>query len=68
MSDVSIKAKILQAVNDLPENSTIEDAIEKLTLLHKVEIGLKQGKNGQVISLEEVENGLRQKRQSRLSR
>jgi len=67
MSDVSIKAKILQAVNDLPENSTIEDAIEKLTLLHKVETGLKQGKNGQVVSLEDVENGLRQKRQSRMS-
>lgn len=67
MSDVSIKAKILRAVNDLPENSTIEDAIERLVLLRKVEIGLKQGEDGQTISLENVENGLRQKRQSRPS-
>ncbi len=68
MSDVSIKAKILRAVNDLPENSTIEDAIERLVLLRKVEIGLKQGEDGQTVSLENVENGLRQRRQSRPSR
>ena len=62
MSDVSIKAKILRAVNDLPENSTIEDAIERLVLLRKVEIGLKQGEDGQTVSLENVKNGLREKR------
>ena len=59
MSGVSIKAKILRAVNDLPENSTIEDAIERLVLLRKVEIGRKQGEDGQTVSVENVENGLR---------
>ena len=36
------KQKILQAVEQLPDTATIEDAIERLWFLAKVEEGLRQ--------------------------
>lgn len=64
MSDTPTKAKILRAVEDLPENATIEDAIERLVFLHKVEVGLKQVQQGKTVPLDEVESQLQQRRES----
>ena len=64
MSPTSTKAKIVSAVKDLPENATIEDAIERLVFLHKVEIGLAQVREGKSIPLDEVEAKLKQRRHS----
>jgi len=41
MSQATTKAKIVRAVEELPEDATIEDAIECLLFLHKIEVGLK---------------------------
>ena len=65
MSEAITKAAILKAVEDLPETATVEDAIERLVFLHKIQIGLEQVENGETISLDEFEAHLRQRRAHR---
>ena len=65
MPPVTTKAKIVRAVEELPENATIEDAIERLIFLHKIEVGLKQAQEGKTQPLDEVEARLKQRRQSK---
>ncbi len=48
------KGHIVEAVAGLPEDATIEDAIERLLLLSKIEQGLAQAQRGETISHEEV--------------
>ena len=50
----SLKQSIVQAIQELPEDATVEDAIERLYFLAKVERGLQQAKAGDTISHEEV--------------
>lgn len=50
MPTVSEREKALQAVQDLPRNATIEDAMDRLYLLLKIERGLAQADAGQGIS------------------
>lgn len=65
MSQSTTKAKIVRAVEELPEDATIEDAIERLVFLHKIEVGLKQAEEGKTVPLDEVEARLKRRRQSR---
>ncbi len=67
MLSISTKAKIVSAVEELPENATIEDAIERLVFLHKVEIGLAQAREGKSVPLDEVEAQLKRRRRSNKS-
>jgi predicted transcriptional regulator len=62
MLPISTKAKIVSAVEELPENATIEDAIERLVFLHKVEIGLAQAREGKSVPIDEVEAKLKHRR------
>ncbi len=48
------KQRALEAIRDLPERATIEDAIERLCLIAKIEEGLQQSAAGHVVSHEEV--------------
>jgi predicted transcriptional regulator len=48
------KDRAIQALQALPEHATIEDAIERLCFMAKVEEGLRQSEAGQVVSHEEV--------------
>ena len=65
MTNASTKAKIVRAVEELPEDASIEDAIERLMLLHKIERGLQESKAGRTASLDEVERRLQRRRTSR---
>ncbi|MGI9174035.1 MAG: hypothetical protein ACR2GR_01780 [Rhodothermales bacterium] len=65
MSPVTTKAKIVRAVEGLPEDATIEDAIEQLVFLHKIEVGLQQAREGKTVPLDEVEARLNRRRQSK---
>lgn len=65
MPQATTKAKIVRAVEELPENATIEDAIERLVFLHKIEVGLKQAQEGKTVPLDEVEARLQRRRQSK---
>ena len=51
---MTTKEKMLQAVEDLPADATIEDAMERFLFLAKVERGLKQADAGKTIPHAEV--------------
>jgi hypothetical protein len=42
MSDGSAKQRVLEAIEKLPADATLEDAIERLVFLAKIERGLTQ--------------------------
>ena len=65
MPQATTKAKIVRAVEELPEDATIEDAIERLVFLHKIEIGLRQSREGKTVPLDEVEARFKRRRQSK---
>ena len=44
------KADILRSLQDLPDDATVEDAMERLRLLAKIERGLAQAKSGRALS------------------
>lgn len=48
------KQQILKAIERLPEDASIEDALERLYLLYKIERGLRQADDGELISQEEA--------------
>jgi predicted transcriptional regulator len=50
-----VKEQLHTIADELPPDASIEEAIEKLILLHKIEIGLKQADDGHVIPHDEVE-------------
>jgi len=51
---VGTKQQILKAMEELPDDSGVEDALDRLYLLYKVERGLLQADRGELISQEEV--------------
>ncbi len=65
MPQPTTKARIVRAVEELPENATLEDAIERLIFLHKIDVGLKQSREGKTVPLEEVEARLKRRRQAK---
>lgn len=54
MSASSAKQMIVDAVQRLPDDATIEDAMERLYFLQKIERGLADADAGRVIPHEEV--------------
>ena len=51
---MTTKEKVIQAVQALPEDASIEDAMERLLLLAEVERGLQQANAGELIPHEKV--------------
>ena len=54
MAASNIKQRVIEAVRDLPEDATVEDAMDRLYFLAKVEEGLKQAETGETVSHEEA--------------
>ena len=48
------KQQILKAIAELPEDAGVEEALDRLYLLYKVQKGLDQADRGELISQEEV--------------
>ena len=48
------KQRAIEVLSALPEDATLEDAIERLCFLAKVEEGLRQSEAGDLIPHEEV--------------
>ena len=44
------KDKVIDTVNELPQNFELDELLEKLIFIEKVELGLKQVEEGKVIS------------------
>jgi len=51
---MTIKEKMLHAVSELPDDASVEDAMEKLLVLAKIERGLAQADRGETLSHQEV--------------
>jgi predicted transcriptional regulator len=54
MPTESDKQRAIEAIRALPDGATIDDAIERLCFIAKIEEGLQQSRAGQVTSHEEV--------------
>ena len=48
------KQQILKAIEELPDDATVEDALERLYLLYKIDKGVKQADNGELVSQDEA--------------
>lgn len=48
------KQQILKAIGELPDDASVEDAIDRLYLLYKIDRGLRQADRGELISQEEA--------------
>ncbi len=64
MSPIITKSQIVRAVSDLPDDATLDDAFERLFVLHKIERGLREAAEGQTMTQDEVEAYFRQRRAS----
>ena len=51
---VETKQQILKAIEDLPDDAGVEDALDRLYLLYKVERGLRQADQGELLTQEEL--------------
>jgi hypothetical protein len=54
MPQPKVKERVLDAVRSLPEDATVEDTMERLYFLAKVEEGLRQADAGQTVDSEEA--------------
>jgi predicted transcriptional regulator len=54
MPSETVKQRAIEALQTLPEDATIDDAIERLCLIAKIEEGLRQSDAGQLIDHEGV--------------
>jgi len=48
------REKVINSIKDLPDSFTIDELIDRLILIEKVEQGLEQSTEGKVIPHEEV--------------
>jgi predicted transcriptional regulator len=51
---MTTKEKVIDAVRDLPDDASVEDAMERLLLLAKIERGIEQADSGQTTPHAEV--------------
>lgn len=51
---MTTKEKVINAVRDLPDDASIEDVMERLLFLAKIEKGIQQSDAGQTISNEQM--------------
>lgn len=49
------KTKVLKVIRQLPDEFSIDEMVDKMILLDKIEIGIAQAEKGEVISHEDVE-------------
>ena len=48
------KEQMLKAIQDLPEGASVDEAVDRLYLLEKIERGIAQADAGQTVSHEEA--------------
>jgi hypothetical protein len=52
------KKTVIETVNSLPDSFSLEEVIDRLILIQKVEIGLAQSMENQIVSHEEAKEKL----------
>lgn len=58
MSEPSTKEKVIDAIEGLPPDASIEDAMERLYFLAKIERGLAQADAGDTVTHDEAKKRL----------
>jgi len=51
---MNTKQQILKAIEELPDDANVEDALERLYLLYKIDKGIKQANAGELVSQDEA--------------
>lgn len=54
MSKITLKQKVIDSIDKLPENASLDEIMERIYFIHKIEVGLKQSDHGNVVKHEEV--------------
>jgi predicted transcriptional regulator len=57
---MELKQQMLRAIEELPDDASVEDGIERLYLIHKIKRGLHQAEDGQLLSQEEARGRMAQ--------
>ncbi len=57
---MTVKEEVLELMEQLPDDATIEDAIERLIVLYRIQQGLEQLDKGEGIPQEEAKKRIRQ--------
>jgi hypothetical protein len=53
------RTKLKEQIEKFPEEFSIDDLIDRLILIEKIEFGIKQSKNGEVISDSEMDKEIK---------
>jgi hypothetical protein len=53
------KEQVINSLKEMPDKFSIDDLMDKLILLQKIEIGLEQSKKGEVYTVEEAKEMLK---------
>lgn len=53
---MTTKEKVLKTLEQLPENASIEDAMERLLVLAKIELGVAQSDRNETISHQDLKD------------
>lgn len=54
-----VKEKVIQAIQELPAEFSIDDVVERLIVLQKIETGLQQVKEGKELHTKEAKEKLK---------
>lgn len=54
------KTKLIEQLEKLPEEFSIDELVERLILIEKVELGLKQSEKGEIISDSDLDKEIEQ--------
>ena len=53
------KANVLKYINELPEQFSLDELMDKILFLHKIELGLEQSNNDEISSHQQVKDRLK---------
>jgi len=60
MAEATLKQKVMDSIDKLPQNATLDEIMERIYFIHKIDVGLKQSKQDDVVEHEEVLNKIDQ--------
>jgi len=53
------KEKLLQTINDLPDKFSLDDVLDRIILLQKIDVGLEQSQAGETHSTDQAKDKLK---------
>jgi len=59
MVETTVKHRVLKAIEELPQDATFEDVMERLYFLYKIDKGLKQAEAGETLSHEAAQESIK---------